>query len=140
MADLIAIVYDDEATAAAAAEGIGRLTRDPIVEPDAVAVIARDGEGMYKVTTSHHPVAAGAPYGMFWGLLFGALFFDQRFQDEVRDLVQPDTSALFLVVEKVIPQKAVEALSRYGGTVLKSSLPQAAQHDLQDALHGAPAS
>jgi uncharacterized membrane protein len=140
MADLIAIVYDDEATAAAAAEGMGRLTRDLIVEPDAVAVIVRDPEGTYKVTTSHDPVAAGAPYGMFWGLLFGALFFDQQFQRQVRDFVLPGTSALFLVVEKVIPQRAVEALSRYGGTVLKSSLPTAGKHELQDALHGAPAS
>jgi uncharacterized membrane protein len=28
-----------------------------------------------------------------------------------------------MVVEKVTPDKAVEAMSKYGGTVLKSSLP-----------------
>src|SRR3954451_4489997 len=75
MAELIAIGYDDEATAGAAADEVGRLAKDLIVQPDAVAVIVRDAEGKYKVTTSHHPVGAGATWGMFWGLLFGVLFF-----------------------------------------------------------------
>ena len=142
MADLIAIGYDDEATAAAAAEEVGRLARELIIEPDAVAVIVRDREGNYKVTTSHHPVGAGSSYGMFWRLLFGLLFFvpDEEFQDQVRDMVQPGTSALFLVVEKVTPDKAVDGLRRFGGTVLKSSLSEDAEDELQDALHGAQAS
>ena len=41
-----------------------------------------------------------------------------------------------MVVEKVTPDKAVEAMSKYGGTGLKSSLPNEAQQQLQDALHG----
>jgi uncharacterized membrane protein len=41
-------------------------------------------------------------------------------------------------VEKVTPDKAVDRLSRFGGTVLKSSLSKDAEHELQDALHGAP--
>jgi uncharacterized membrane protein len=40
------------------------------------------------------------------------------------------------VVEEVTPDKAVEALSRYGGTVLKSSLSKDAAKELQEALHG----
>jgi uncharacterized membrane protein len=46
------------------------------------------------------------------------------------------TSALFLMVEKVTPDKAVEAMSRFGGTVLKTSLSRQGEQDLQDALHG----
>src|SRR5271167_90121 len=75
MADLIAIGYDDEATADAAAQEVYRLSQDLIIEPDAVAVITRDPDGKYHVTTNHHPVGAGATWGMFWGLLFGVLFF-----------------------------------------------------------------
>jgi uncharacterized membrane protein len=51
-------------------------------------------------------------------------------------MLKPGTSALFMVVEKVTPDKAVEALSKYGGTVLKSSLSNETQRELQDALHG----
>jgi uncharacterized membrane protein len=97
---------------------------------------------------------------MFWGLLFGLLFFvpvfgmaigagmgalmgkisksgiDKEFQDQVRGKLQPGTSALFLMVEKVTPDKAVEAMSKYGGTVIKTSLSKEGEQELQDALHG----
>src|SRR5215212_5843085 len=162
MADLIAIGYEDQTTAAAAADEVDRLARDLVIQPDAVAVIVRNQEGKYKVTTNHHAVGAGTSYGMFWGLLFGVLFFvpvfgmavgaglgallgkvektgiDGAFQEQVRDMVEPGTSALFVVVEKVTPDKAIEGLSRFGGTVLKSSLSRDAEHELQDALHGTP--
>ena len=61
---------------------------------------------------------------------------DKQFQDQVRDMVQPGTSALFLMLEKVTPDKAVEAMSKYGGTVLKTSLSKEDEKELQDALHG----
>ena len=160
MADLIAIGYPDEATAEAAADEARRLAKDLIIEPDAIAVIVRDADGKYHVHTTHHAVGAGATWGMFWGLLFGLLFFvpvigiaigaglgalmgkvaktgiDKQFQDQVRGLVQPGTSALFLMVEKVTPDKAVEAMSKFGGTVLKTSLSKEGEQELQDALHG----
>ena len=79
------------------------------------------------------------------GAGFGALFakleksgLDKQFQQQVRDMLQPGHSALFLVVEKVTPDKAVEGLSRFGGTVLKSSLSKETEAELQDALHGTP--
>ena len=34
------------------------------------------------------------------------------------------------------PDKAVEAMSKYGGTVLKTSLSKDGEAELQDALHG----
>ena len=160
MADLIAIGYPDQATADAAAEEARQLARDLIIQPDAIAVIVRDEEGGYHVHTNHHLVGGGATWGMFWGLLFGLLFFipvfgmaigagmgalmgklsktsiDKQFQDQVRDLLKPGTSALFLMLEKVTPDKAVEAMSKYGGTVLKTSLSKQDEQDLQEALHG----
>ena len=53
-------------------------------------------------------------------------------------MVKPGTSALFLVVEKVTPDKAVAAMQKFGGTVLKTSLSEEDTKKLQDALHGAP--
>ena len=163
MTTLVAIGYPDETTATLAAEEAHRLAKDLIIQPDAIAEIRRDADGKFHVHTSHQPVAGGASWGMFWGFLFGMLFFipvfgmavgaglgallgkvektgiDKEFQEQVRDMVKPGTSALFVVVEKVTPDKAVEGLSRFGGTVLKSSLSKDAEHELQDALHGSPA-
>ena len=122
MADLIAIGYPDETTADAAAATAQQLARDLIIQPDAIAAIVRDKEGSYHVHTNHHAVGAGATWGMFWGFLFGLLFFipvfglaigagmgalmgklaktsiDKQFQEQVRDMLKPGTSALFLMV------------------------------------------
>jgi uncharacterized membrane protein len=160
MSTLVAIGYPDETTATAASLEADRLRKDLILQPDAIAVIIRDKEGKFHVTTNHHPVGGGATWGMFWGLLFGVLFFipvfgmavgaglgalmgkmgknsiDKEFADQVREMLEPGTSALFLVIEKVTPDKAVEALGKYGGRVLKSSLSKKAEDDLQEALHG----
>jgi uncharacterized membrane protein len=51
-------------------------------------------------------------------------------------MLQPGTSALFLMLEKVTPDKSVEAMSKYGGTVLKTSLSKQDEQELQEALHG----
>ena len=163
MATLVAIGYPDETTATAASLEAQRLSNDLIIQPDAIAVIIRDREGKFHVTTNHHAVGGGATWGMFWGLLFGMLFFipflgmavgaglgalmgkmtkgaiDKQFQDQVRGMLEPGTSALFLVVEQVTADKAVEGLARYGGTVLKSSLPKETEAELQEALHGGAA-
>lgn len=164
MSTLVAIGYPDENTAAAAATEAEKLAAELIIEPDAIAAIRRDQAGKFHVSTTHNPVAGGASWGMFWGLLFGMLFFvpffgmaigaglgalmgkvtktgiDKEFQDQVRDMLQPGTSALFLVVERATPDKAAEALSVFGGTVLKSSLSKEAEAELQEALHGSPTS
>ena len=160
MAELIAIGYPDEATAELAAQEARHLAHDLILQPDAIAVIQRDAEGKYHVHTSQHSVGVGATWGMFWGLLFGVLFFvpvlgmavgagmgalmgkvtksgiNREFQEQVRDMIKPGTSALFLMLEKVTPDKATEAMAKYGGTVLKTSLSKEGEQDLQEALHG----
>jgi uncharacterized membrane protein len=70
---------------------------------------------------------------------FSKTTIDQQFQNQVRDMVQPGTSALFLMLEQVTPDQAVALMSRYGGTVLKTSLSKDDEKELQDALHGGQA-
>jgi uncharacterized membrane protein len=163
MAELIAIGYDDTTTAVMAMEEVERLQGELIIEADAVAAIIRTEEGKLKTITNQHTVGAGTVSGMFWGMLFGLLFFvpflgmavgagmgaimgkvsksgiDQRFQDQVRDMLRPGTSALFMIIEKATPDKALEALSRFGGKVLKTSLSEEATAQINQELHGASA-
>jgi uncharacterized membrane protein len=163
MANLIAIGYPDEATATEAADEAYRLARDLIIQPDAIAVIVRRQDGSYQVHTNHGSAGAGAIWGSFWGFLFGLLFFipvfglamgagmgalmghlakssiDNQFKEQVRDMLTPGTSALFLMLEKATPDKAIEAMSKYGGTVLKTSLSKDDERVLQEELHGTQA-
>jgi uncharacterized membrane protein len=160
MADLIAIGYPDTTTAVAAMDEVMVLAKDLMIQPDAVAAIIRDQEGKLRTVTNQHEVGAGATWGMFWGFLFGLLFFvpffgmaigaglgalfgklgksgiDKQFQEQVREQLKPGTSALFMIVEKMTGDKAMAALSKFGGTVLKTSLSEEAEKELQEALHG----
>jgi len=160
MATLVAIGYPDEGTAEQARQTVAQLEAELIIQADQVASIARDAEGKYHVHTSHGGSSAGggAAWGGFWGLLFGLLFFipfaglafgagmgalfghlgekgiDKAFQQQVRDYVKPGTSALFLIIEQVTPDKAVAALQQYGGTVIRTSLSDEDTSKLQEAL------
>ncbi len=160
MATLVAIGYADEATAEEARATVMELEAELIIQADQVASISRDAQGKYHVHTTHGGASAGggAVWGGFWGLLFGLLFFipfaglalgaglgalfghlgekgiDKAFQEQVRDHVKPGTSALFMVIEQATPDKAVAALQKYGGTVIKTSLSDEDTKRLQDAL------
>jgi uncharacterized membrane protein len=160
MAELVAIGYPDQGTAEEARHVVQSLEADLVIQADQVAAISRDVDGKYHVTTTHGGASAseGAWWGGFWGMLFGLLFFipfaglalgagfgalfghlgknaiDKQFQEQVRDQVKPGTSALFLIIEKVTPDKAISALSRFGGTVIKTSLSDEDTAKLQEAL------
>jgi uncharacterized membrane protein len=160
MATLVAIGYPDQGTAEQARQTVDALEGDLIIQASQVASISRDLEGRYHVHTTHGgaATAGGAIWGGFWGLLFGLLFFipfagwamgagmgalfghlgekgiDKAFQQQVRDHLQPGTSALFMVIEQVTPDKAISALQQYGGTVIKASLSEADTERLQEAL------
>ena len=161
MPDLIAIAYDDTTTALSAMDEVHHLAEDLVIQPDAVAAIVRSDDGKYRTITNQHEVGAGATWGLFWGFLFGILFFvpvlglvlgaglgavmgkitkaeiDKGFQDQIRDALQPGTSALFLIVEQMTTDKATEGLAKFGGNVIKTSLSKEAEAELQEALHGA---
>ncbi|MEI2697891.1 MAG: DUF1269 domain-containing protein [Microthrixaceae bacterium] len=160
MPDLIAIGYDDTATAVEAMDEVGRLAHDLVIQPDAVAAIIRAEDGKFRTVTNQHEVGTGATWGMFWGFFFGLLFFipvfgmalgagmgalmgkitkssiDKNFQEQVREQVKPGTSALFMIVEQMTTDKALQSLSQFGGTVLKTSLSADDEAELQAALHG----
>ena len=165
MATLVAIGYPEQGTAEQARRTVQQLESELIIQADQVAAIERDPEGKYHVHTTHGGASAGggAVWGGFWGMLFGLLFFipfaglalgvgmgalfghfgekgiDKAFQQQVRDYVQPGTSALFMVIEKATPDKAVAALQQYGGTVIRTSLSDEDTKRLQDALSPATA-
>ena len=160
MADLIAIGYPDVQTAESVAAELERLASELVIQPDAIAIISRDEKGKYRVRTTHHELATGATWGMFWGLLFGVLFFvpvlglaigaglgalfglvnkleiSDKFQRQVRDMLQPGTAAVFVIAEKMTTDKLIDVISKFNGTVLKTSLPRDVEQQIQEAISG----
>ena len=79
-------------------------------------------------------MAIGAGMGALFGH-FGEKGIDKAFQQQVRDYLKPGTSALFMVIDQVTPDKAVDALSQYGGTVIRTSLSDEDTKRLEEALN-----
>lgn len=162
MPTLSVIAYRDETSAATAGEQVQRLVRHLRIEPDAIAVVRRDRDGRYHLTTNHHPVGGDVAWGMVWMLVFALLFdrpspgrpdgagldallellagsgVDERFQAEVRDRLGPGTSALFLGLEAGQPDRVVDVLGQYGGEVLQATMSAAGLAALQEVLYGGP--
>jgi len=160
MANVLAIGYPDEHTAARAAERLERRCENLRIAPDSVAVIARDSQGGYRVTTHHRAAPDGLSWGMFWELLFALIFYvpvfglavgsalggllgniercgiNRAFQQHVRDMVEPGTSALFLMADSATAETALAALGEPGGTTTMSSLTEEQEARLLEALHG----
>ena len=53
--------------------------------------------------------------------------------------VTPGTSALFMIVEQMTTDRALEALSKFGGNVIKTSLSEETTKQINDELHGGSA-
>jgi len=163
LSELIIIGYPDEHTAEEVWRELVDLERDYLIDLEDAAVIRRDKKGRLHVTTpAHHAVAWGTLSGLFWGTLIGLLFLfplaplvgaaagvmgaalgaasdlgiKDDFKQRVKDQVQPGTSAILVVVRKVTPDKFLEAIAPYGGTVLRTSLSHDAEQNLMKALHG----
>lgn len=109
-------------------------------------------------------VASGALWGGLWGSLVGLLFLnpliglaagaalgagsgalaasladygiDDDFIRSVGQALQPNTSAIFILVRKIQPEKVLAELSHFKGRVIRSSLSPEQEARLQAALSG----
>ena len=81
--------------------------------------------------------AAGAAVGAGSGALAGSLSdygIDDDLIRSIGDTLQPNTSALFVLIRKVQPEKVLAELSGFKGKVIRSSLSPDQEQRLQAAL------
>lgn len=158
MSDLIVIAYDDEFKAEEVRLTLAKLQVEHLIELDDAAVVVKDAKGKIKLKQAVNLTGAGAASGGFWGLLIGILFFapllgaavgaasgalagalsdvgvDDNFMRELGETMTPSTSALFVLVRKVTPDKVLEEVSKFGGKVLRTSLSKDEEAQLQEVL------
>ncbi|MEB3250211.1 MAG: DUF1269 domain-containing protein [Merismopediaceae bacterium] len=158
MSDLIVIAYDDEMKAEEVRNTLIGLQVEHLIEMEDAAVVVKDANGKVKLKQAVNLAGAGAASGGFWGLLIGILFFspllgaavgaasgalagalsdvgvDDNFMRELGDTLKPETSAIFVLVRKVTPDKVLEAVAPFGGKVLRTSLSKDEETQLQAVL------
>ncbi len=160
MANLVAITFDDEATAFEMRAELVKLQKEYLIVMEDVVVVTRDDKGKVKLHQAMNLTAAGAASGGFWGLLLGMVFMspllgwavgagagalsgkltdigiDDNFMKELGSSLEPGGSALFVLVKESTPDKVLERLQGFKGKVLKTSLTHEEEEKLQEALNG----
>jgi uncharacterized membrane protein len=146
LADLVVVAFDNASGAEEVRDAMVQMQKDHIVTLEDAAVVVRKPDGKVKVKQATNLVGAGAMGGAFWGMLIGLLFMvpwlglavgalsgalggkftdigvDDKFIKEVGGTIQPGHSALFLLIRESTPDRLLEELKPYKGTVLKTSL------------------
>ncbi|MGH2588716.1 MAG: DUF1269 domain-containing protein [Dehalococcoidia bacterium] len=158
MSTLVAIVYPDEGTAAKVMDDLGGMEKSYLVNLQSAVYATKDPDGKVQVHGVQHLTGVEAAWGAFWGLLFGILFFvpifgilvgagmgalfghftkiglDDKFVHGLSDKMTPNSSAVFLLVKDMTTDRVVSELSKFGGEVLQTSLPEDTEKKLQEAL------
>ena len=146
MSDLVVVAFDNETDAEKLQAEMKRLQKEHLVTLEDAAIVVRKADGRVKVKQSTSLVGAGALGGAFWGLLIGLVFramwwgvaigavlgalrgkfkdigIDDKFIKEVGETIQPGHSAIFLLIRESTPERLIDELKGYKGTVLKTSL------------------
>ena len=165
MADLVAIEYDDEFKAHEVRLTLLKLQQEYLIDMKDAVVAVKDANGKVKLHQAINMTAAGATRGGFWGTLMGLLFFgpffgvgtlagaaagavsgaltdigvNNDFMKKLSEGFKPGTSALFVLVRSATPDKVVDEIKKYGGTLLQTSLSHEQEEKLQAALDEAKA-
>jgi uncharacterized membrane protein len=158
MADLIVVAYDDEHRALDMRLKLMKLQRDYLIDLEDAVVATKDTSGGVKLHQTVNLTAAGAAGGGFWGALIGLVFLNpllgiaagaasgalagaltdvginDDFMKELAATLQPGSSAVFVLVRKMTPDRVMDELRGTGGKILRTSLSHEQEERLQAAL------
>lgn len=164
MADLVVIEYEDMYKAEEVRHKLLKMQREYLVDMADAVVAVKDEKGKVKLHQIHNLTATGAVSGGFWGALIGLIFLNpllgiaagatagavsgaltdvgvnNDFMKKIASGFKNGTSALFVLVREVTPDKVLEELKGTGGTVLQTSLTHDQESKLQEALSASASS
>jgi uncharacterized membrane protein len=158
---LVVIGYESEIKAEEVRLALMKLQREYLIDLGDAVVAVREPDGSVKLRQLVNTTAAGALSGGFWGTLVGVLFMnpliglavgtmagaasgaltdvgiDDKFMKQLAETLKPGTAALCVLVRRATPDKVLEEIKGFGGTVIKTSLSHDDEVKLQAALSSA---
>lgn len=161
MSELIVIGYDNLFQADEVRTKLLKLQRDYLIDLEDAVVAVKAADGKVKLNQYYQLTQAGAIGGGFWGALVGMLFLNpllgaavgagagaisgalsdvginDDFMKSLAETFKPGSSALFILVRKVTPDKVMEELHGAGGKIIQTSLSHDDETKLQAALDAA---
>ena len=161
MASLVVIGYENEVKAEEVRLALLKLQREYLIDLADAVVAVRDQDGKVKLRQLHNLTAVGATSGGFWGTLIGMLFLtplfglavgaaagaisgalsdvgiNDNFMKQMAATLTPGHAALCVLVRRATPDKVLDEIKGFGGTVLRTSLSHENEAKLQAALSSA---
>jgi uncharacterized membrane protein len=160
MSTLVAIVFNDEATAFEMRAKLAKMQKEYLINLEDAVVVTRDQTGKTKLDQAVNLTATGAVGGGFWGLLIGLIFLnpllgavvgagagalsgrltdiglDDRMLKDVGASFKPGTSGLFLLIRRATADKVLGGLKEFTGKgkVFQTSLNKDDENALREAL------
>lgn len=163
MSHLVAVVFDDEATAFEMRAALIKMQRDYLVELEDAVVVTKDTKGKTRLDQAVNLTAAGAVGGGFWGMLIGLIFLNpllgaavgagagalsgklndiginDKMMKEIGQSFKPGSSALFVLVRRATADKVLAGLASFAGKgkVFQTSLSKDDETALREVLESA---
>jgi uncharacterized membrane protein len=160
MSTLVVIDYENEVKAEEVRLALLKMQKEYLIDLEDAVVVVREaqGQGKVKLRQLHNLTAAGAASGGFWGALIGLLFLnplfgfaigaaagaisgalrdvgiDDNFMKQLGQTLKPGTAALCILIRRMTPDKVVEELQKFGGTLIKTNLCNENEAKLREAL------
>ena len=164
MSDLIVVTYPDESRAAAVMKELRSLRSQDLLDLEDAGYVTKDPSGRVML---HEAVPLGSKTStvsrLLWGDLAGALMMipypeatrgdvpgpmhdiigkygvDPDFVARFVDQMAPGSSAIVVLVRKSTPEKVLPQISKFGGNVMRTSLPKEKEAQLEQTLAQGPA-
>jgi uncharacterized membrane protein len=161
MATLVVIDYESEVKAEEVRLALLKMQKEYLIDLADAVVVVREAQGKVKLRQLHNLTVAGAARGGFWGALIGLLFLnplfgfaigaaagaisgaladvgiDNNFMKQLGETLKPGTAALCVLIRQMTPDKVVEELQKFGGTLIKTNLCHENEAKLREALAAA---
>ncbi|TWU29598.1 DUF1269 domain-containing protein [Bythopirellula polymerisocia] len=158
MSTLIVIGYDDAFKAEEVRLSLRKMQQEYLIDLEDAVVAVKEADGKVKLHQAVNLTGAGALSGGFWGTLVGMLFLNpllgmavgasagavsgalsdiginDKFMKDLAETMTVGSSALFILVRKMTPERVLEELKGTGGKVLQTSLSHEDEGKLQAAL------
>jgi uncharacterized membrane protein len=158
---LVVVAYPGEQVAEQARDRLLQLQKQALIGLDDAVVVVRRADGKVKIKQSISLAGSGALSGAFWGMLIGLIFLmpgvgavvgaaagalsgkmvdlgiDDRFIKDVGAALPPGSSALFLLIHRVTPDKVIAEMKEFGGTIVQTNLAEDEEAALQEAFAAA---
>jgi uncharacterized membrane protein len=158
MATLVVIDYESELKAEEVRLALLKMQKAYLIDLVDAVVVIRDDKGKVKLRQLYDLTIPGALRGGFWGALIGLLFLNplfgfalgaaagavsgalidvginDNFMKELGRTLKPGTAALCVLIRQMTPDKVIEEIQQFGGTLIKTNLCHENEAKLREAL------